>query len=463
MIGLRVRSLRFRIAFAYIVGTLAVCGLVAIGTYVITSRVLTNREYAAAANQSFAAVDFLNDQIAFIERGEVSIRELEVSLREQGLDVVVSHPTRPAESTSIGVTEETIPPALRELVAEGGVGRAIFAGPGYRRLAFGTPIPHSRPRIATYFVYSLEGLDRTLSILWRVLLGVVAAAVGLAGAVGLRLADRTIRPLRAAADAARRVAEGHLETRLEESGEDELARLANTFNYMTYALSELIARERRFVADVSHELRTPLTALKTSIDFVAEKASDLSPRARSAIGLAAEEVRALQRLVDDLLELSRAEAGGVHVNREEVDLVNFAREVVRRRAPEAAVSIEGPDELVVHTDKARLERVVGNLVENAVVHGQGEDVRILLDTVDGSARISVADQGPGITDEQITRIFDRFWRGDASRQRDGRVGAGLGLAIARENAALISGELLVESAAGAGTRFVLVLPHEEQP
>jgi two-component system sensor histidine kinase MtrB len=461
MIGLRVRSLRFRIAFAYIVGTLFVCGLVAIGTYVITSRVLTNREFAAAASQSYAAVDFLNDQIAFIEKGEVSIRELEVSLREQGLDVIVSHPDRPAESTSIGVGEDMIPAELREHVKRGGVARAIFEGPGYRRLAFGTPIPHSEPRIATYFVYSLEGLDRTLDILWRVLLGVVAAAIGLAGAVGLRLADRTIRPLRAAADAARRVAEGHLETRLEESGEDELARLANTFNQMTDALSERIARERRFVADVSHELRTPLTTLKASIDFVAEKVADLTPRLRSAIGLAAEEVRALQRLVDDLLELSKAEAGGVQVAREEVDLVNFAREVVRRRAPEATVEIEGPERLVIRTDKARLERVVGNLVENAMVHGHGADVRILLDTVDGSARISVADRGPGIDDDQLARIFDRFWRGDVSRQRDGRVGAGLGLAIARENAALIRGELHVESASGAGTRFVLVLPRDE--
>jgi two-component system sensor histidine kinase MtrB len=212
---------------------------------------------------------------------------------------------------------------------------------------------------------------------------------------------------------------------------------------------------------VSHELRTPLTALKTSIDFVAEKVGDLDPRVRSAAGLAAEEVRSLQRLVDDLLELSKAEAGGIQVAREEVDLVNFAREVVRRRAPEGAVEIEGPDHLIVRTDKARLERVVGNLVENAMVHGRGADVRIQLDSFDGSARIAVADSGPGIDDEQASRIFDRFWRGDVSRQRDGRVGAGLGLAIARENAALIRGELHVESGPGDGTRFVLTLPRDE--
>jgi two-component system sensor histidine kinase MtrB len=311
-----------------------------------------------------------------------------------------------------------------------------------------------------YFVYSLDPVDRTLNLLWQVLVVLVAVAGAVAGAVGLRLADRTIRPLRAAADAARIVAEGELETRLEETGEDELARLARDFNFMTRALEERIARDRRFVSDVSHELRTPLTTLKTSIDYIADRVAELPPRLRSAVGLAADEVRSLGRLVDDLLDLTRVEAGGVHVAWEDINLRDFATEVVRRRALGTLVDIEGPDHLFVRTDKMRLERVVGNLVENAVVHGGGEDVRITVDSETGLARIVVMDRGPGIPGDQLPSIFDRFWRGDTSRQRDGRVGAGLGLAIARENARLIGADLNVESVSGEGTRFEVLIPNE---
>jgi two-component system sensor histidine kinase MtrB len=269
--------------------------------------------------------------------------------------------------------------------------------------------------------------------------------------------------LRAASQAAGLVAKGQLDTRLEESSDDELGRLARSFNQMAIALGERIARERQFVADASHELRTPLTALKTSVDYVADHAADLPPRIASAIGLAAGEVRALQRLVDDLLELTRAEAGGAHVTSEDFDLVDFAHQIARRRAPDVPVEIIGPEHLVIQTDKARLERVVGNLLENAVTHGQGREISIELSQNNGKAVIHVADHGPGIPREQLHRIFERFWRGDASRSRHERVGAGLGLAIARENAALIGAELHVDSTPDVGTTFEVRVPSEEDP
>jgi two-component system sensor histidine kinase MtrB len=160
--------------------------------------------------------------------------------------------------------------------------------------------------------------------------------------------------------------------------------------------------------------------------------------------------------------LSRADAGAVHVAEDEVDLTNFANEIARRRAPNTTVEIEGPEHLVVLTDKMRLERVVGNLLENAVKHGGGEEVRITLEALNGAARIIVADRGPGIDHEQLPRIFDRFWRGDVARSRESGVGAGLGLAIAHENAKLLGADLLVESTAGEGTRFEVLLPQVGQ-
>src|SRR5207302_2477388 len=319
-------------------------------------------------------------------------------------------------------------------------------------LVSGTQLPNNKT-VAAYFVYKLADLDETLSLLRKIFVAVVAFALALAGAVGLRLADRTIRPLRAASEAAGLVARGQLDTRLEESSDDELGRLARSFNLMAEALGQRIARERQFVSDASHELRTPLTALKTSVDYVADRASDLPPKLAAAIGLAAGEVRALQRLVSDLLELTRAEAGGAQVEKEDLDLVAFAHEVVRRRAPETPVDVVGPEHLIVQTDKARLERVVGNLVENAVVHGEGREISIELSQNNGQAVILVADRGPGIPEGQLKRIFERFWRGDSSRHRHERVGAGLGLAIARENAGLIGAELRVDSTPNVGTTF----------
>lgn len=450
---LRVHSLRFRIAFAYIVGALVVSGLVALSTYAITSIVLNRQTIQSARGQSFDEVRFLQG----VGVGQQPLVDLLDALARRGTAVLLTSHVYPPSSTDLGITEGTIPEPLRRAVErDGAVGDITFQGADQRLIAFGTPVPNTEPQLYAYFVYPLGSVDRTLSVLWRVLVGVVAVAGSVAGAVGLRLADRTIRPLRAAAVAARRVAEGNLETRLEETGEDELARLAQAFNRMTRALEQRIGRERQFVSDVSHELRTPLTALKTSIDLLAERIEEFPPRLRSAVGFAAEEVRSLQRLVDDLLELSRAEAGGVHVSADDVDLLAFTKQLVQRRAPEAHVQIEGRP-IVVRTDKTRLERVVGNLVENAVVHGAGAEVHISVEKEDDGARIVVADTGPGISEEMLPRIFERFWRGDVSRRRDGRVGAGLGLAIARETAGLIGAELIVTSEPGSGTRFEIVL------
>lgn len=464
---LRMQSLRFRIASAYIFGALIVSGAVAGGTYLISSWVLFRQAVDAASVQTYDQLAFLRDQLN-LNPGSNELRTYLQTLQQRGaeliaktLDIPGIPQTTNAETTSVDITEGQIPRALREGVEQGRVGYATYDGPTGRRLVWGSQVPGRK--IATYFVYSLDSVDRPLALLWRVLLGVVAIAAAIAGAVGLRLADRTIRPLRTAAAAARTVAEGGLETRLEASGEDELARLARDFNLMTEALEERIHRERQFISDVSHELRTPLTALKTSIDFIGDRASELPRAMRSAAGLAAEEVTSLRRLVDDLLELTRADAGSVQIHLDEVDLRNFATEVARRRAPDTPISIDGPDELVVHTDKMRLERVVGNLLENAVMHGGGEEVRIVLEADNGSAKISVADRGPGIAGDQLPRIFDRFWRGDTARSRGGGVGSGLGLAIAHENAKLIGAELLVESVVGEGTTFEVVLPSGAQP
>jgi two-component system sensor histidine kinase MtrB len=453
---LRFRSVRFRIAAAYIIGTLMVSGIVAGTTYVLVSRSLTRQRVQGEITQSFTRFRVVRNFVAGANGYKTD--DILRNLQSHENDVVVIFKGQSFPS-SARVGADDIPKDLRRAVHDGKVGYEIIGGTP-RQMVFGSHVPHI-PDTDAYFFYSLGQLDRTNGLLRKIFLVVVAAAAAAAGAAGFELARRTIRPLRLAADAARRVAEGNLDTRLEEGGDDELGRLARAFNQMTEALTERIARERRFVADASHELRTPLTALKTSIDYLADRASDLPSKLRGPMALAADEVRSFQRLVDDLLELTRVEAGSVEPSWEEIDLRDFATQIVRRRAPDTAVEIDGPESLVVRTDKMRLERVVGNLLENAVFHGAGREVHIILEAQNGEAKISVVDQGPGIDAEQLTRIFERFWRGDTARRRDGRVGSGLGLAIARENAMLIGANIGVSSEPGAGTRFEVVIPRSE--
>jgi two-component system, OmpR family, sensor histidine kinase MtrB len=458
---LHVRSLRFRVAATFILGTLVVSGIVAGATYYLIRQRMIDGRIDASLRQSFKAMRILKEEV--VRAGDEGILPAELRTRvQQRNDVVIIVPAaRAVESSSVNFEEDDIPPSLIRSVRSGRV--AYTFDPERPRIIFGSRIPESRGAGTgeAYFAYSTQKVARTLNQLSKIFLGVIGAAALAAGAVGMRLAAATIRPLRLAAEAARRVADGNLETRLDVSGEDELGRLANAFNEMTHALEERIARERRFVADVSHELRTPLTSLKTSIDFLAQRTDDIPEKFRGALGLASEEVRSLQRLVDDLLELSRVDAGGVMVDREDVDLVNFAHELARRRAPGANVLVTGPDELVIKTDKMRLERVVGNLLENAVFHGGEGSVRIDLEQSNGTARIAVSDEGPGIDSDKLQMIFQRFWRGDSSRQRDGRIGAGLGLSIARENANVIGAEIAVESEPGRGTCFEVTLPSHE--
>ena len=456
---LSIRSLRFRIAAAYIAGTLLVAGAVAGATYYLVSKTLTQQRTQAQLRQAFNLFNHLQNYLATLPKdARYTTGDIATKLQTGGTDVIVIA-RGVTSSSSAAVTVDQIPNDLRQSVDNGQVGYEVI-GPAPRRLVFGTRVP-GVPGHQAFFFFPLAQLDRTLGLLRKIFLVVVAAAAAASGAAGFELAGRTIRPLRLAADAARQVAEGNLDTRLAETGTDELGQLARAFNHMTEALSQRITRERRFVADASHELRTPLTALKTSIDYLAERSGDLPTKLRGPMALAADEVRSFQRLVDDLLELTRVEAGGVEASLEDIDLHDFATQLAGRRAPETPVNIDGPESLVVRTDKMCLERVVGNLLENAVFHGAGKDVHIILEPNNGEAKITVADEGPGIDAEQLPRIFERFWRGDTARRRDGRVGSGLGLAIARENAAVIGANIGVASEPGVGTRFEVTLPRTE--
>lgn len=461
--GRRIRGsgLRWRITLAFLAGALAVSALVAGTTYFLAERYLSRQRIDSATQQSLSNLRFAIEYLSGPEEA-VSLTELVGFLEARGeFDVLILQEEQ--AFASFLVTPESVPAPLARSVGRGDVGYAFRQDP--RSLIFGSPMPGHE--LSVYFFYPLDDLVATLTVLRNVLLVVSGAAVALAAAVGTRVSRRVVNPVRRASEAARRVAEGLLETRLPVVGRDELGALADSFNEMAAALEERIARERQFVGDVSHELRTPLTTLRTSTDYLLKRVDQLPPSIRRATELLAADLQYLQHLVGDLLEISKAEAGRAQMVWERLNLADVAREVVARRirSGEQIVRVEveaEPEVLTTMADKQRLERVVSNLVDNALVHGGGRDVTVRVASANGFLLLSVEDLGPGISGEALPMIFERFFKADPARQRgDGR-GSGLGLAIARENAHLHGGEIDVESVPGRGSRFTLRLPRRHQ-
>ncbi|WP_367128692.1 ATP-binding protein [Saccharothrix sp. HUAS TT1] len=288
-------------------------------------------------------------------------------------------------------------------------------------------------------------------------LALVAAVIALlGGALGVLAARGVQRRVRTAAVAARRLGAGELGTRLPVRGRDELADLAGSFNAMAQRLGESIEQlrlkdqqQRRFVADVAHDLRTPLASMVAAADGL--RSPDAEDRARSA-ELLGSQARRLGALVEDLLEMSRFDAGAAELRPEVVDLEALVADAVEVGAPGVPVHRDG--DATVFGDPRRLHTIVRNLVTNAVRHGE-PPVTVTVDGTDPAlVRVVVADSGPGLPAELAPVVFDRFVRGDRARGRT--EGSGLGLAIAQENARLHGGRLDVHDDGGAV--FTLTVP-----
>jgi len=297
----------------------------------------------------------------------------------------------------------------------------------------------------------LAQTDSTLSRIkfWIVLIGGIAIA--LAAALAAFVATVALRPVRRLTAAAESVAAtGDLSERVVVNGSDELGRLGARFNAMLAALEESVGRQRRLVADASHELRTPLTSTRTNIDLLREGRLP-EDEARRALDEAAVELAALTTLVSDLVELARGEERKLRVEEVQLDdLVAGAVERAKSRAP-GATFVTSLSPTVVQADPVLLERAVLNLLDNAVKYSPpGAPIEVTV----RDGEVVVADHGPGVADEDVARIFDRFYRSAAARSKPG---AGLGLAIVREAARAHGGDATVESSS-RGASFRLTLP-----
>jgi len=328
------------------------------------------------------------------------------------------------------------------------------------QLAVGVPLSSSVD--AAYFeIVPLDELEGTLESLGISLVG-AALVTTLAGAgLGWWAARRVLRPLAGIGDAARSIAEGELKTRVEASEDPDLAALATSFNEMAGALEERIERDARFASNVSHELRSPLTTLSASITVLENHRADMPKRAQAALDLMVADVNRFRQLIEDLLEISRFDAGVMHLDLDEVRVAELVMQAVST-STDADIPLDIDAELAgvfVQADKRRLVRVIANLLDNAAKYAGGAS-RVELRQVDGNVQIAVEDEGPGIPEDDRLRIFDRFSRGLAAGRRSTSDGVGLGLSLVAEHVRLHGGGVWVEDCADGkpGARFVVVLP-----
>jgi len=284
---------------------------------------------------------------------------------------------------------------------------------------------------------------------WILLVGGLGIAI--AAALAAAVATAALRPVRRLTAAAEKVAAtGNLAERVDVASDDELGRLATRFNAMLEALEESVGRQRRLVADASHELRTPLTAARTNVDLVREGKLP-EDEVRRALDEASVELYSLTSLVSDLVELARGEERKLRIEEVQLDdLVLSAVERAKARAPEATF-VTSLTPVQVNVDPVLVERAVGNLLDNAVKYSPpGAPIEVSV----REGEVTVADQGPGIAEEDLPRIFDRFYRSATARAKPG---AGLGLAIVREAAEAHGGKATAESSA-SGAQFRISLP-----
>ncbi|RMI45574.1 sensor histidine kinase [Streptomyces triticirhizae] len=307
----------------------------------------------------------------------------------------------------------------------------------------------------------------------------VATALAVIGSVLLAqgAATMVLRPVQRLSNAARRLGEGKLDTRLAVRGADELAELTRTFNNAAASLeaqvedlSERETASRRFVADMSHELRTPMTAITAMTELLEDEVETLDPRIAPAVQLVVSETRRLNDLVENLMEVTRFDAGTAKMVLDDVNIADQVTACIDARAWLDAVHLDADRSITARVDPRRLDVILANLIGNALKHG-GSPVRVTVrehvsDEGDGNGAgnggrlvsVEVADQGPGIPEDVLPHVFDRFYKASASRPRSD--GSGLGLSIALENAHLHGGDITVRNDPAGGAVFTLRLPHD---
>jgi signal transduction histidine kinase len=408
-----------------------------------------------------------------IRQAQVNVRLVDEALRtgSEGLDELLTGLTTGPESSILlhqpgrwvtsgrQVDPGDLPAMLTSLARKGASVKQRVRIDGIPVLAVGLPVQVGHGFYIELF--PLLQLDETFRFLSGLLVAGTVASALLGVALGAWASVRALRPLHELTSAASRVAAGNLRARLPEQSDRDLAPLAATFNTTADALERRVLRDARFASDVSHELRSPLTTLVNAAEVLNHQIHELPATARQAIELLTSALRGFQRMVVDLLEISRDDQGADDTVTEPVDVVELVQDVLAVRPdPPVHLDAEEPSPFV-QGDRRKLDRVVTNLVDNARSHAGGA-VRVGVLRRDGVIRLEVDDAGPGVPLELRERIFERFARGLLSGKRGTSTGNGLGLAIVSQHVTRHGGAVWVEDRPGGGARFVVTLAETQQ-
>ncbi len=369
---------------------------------------------------------------------------------------------------------EDVPAVLRSAVERGAYAHKITTvqrgSAAVTMLAVGMPVASAGRTMQLYLLFPLTAEQRTLILVQSTLVvGGLVLLVLIAGIASL-VTRQVVVPVRQAAEVAERFAHGHLSERIPVVGEDDMARLGTSFNEMAASIQRQIRQlkefgelQRGFTSDVSHELRTPLTTVRMAADLLYESRDKLHPVLHRPAELLVSELDRFETLLADLLEISRLDAGVAELHGETVDLraaVSNAAASVRAVADRAGTSLEldlPDEEVLAEVDPRRIERILRNLLTNALDHGEGHPVEVIVAADSDAVAVLVRDHGIGLEPGQQDLVFTRFWRGDPSRDRR-TGGTGLGLSISLEDARLHGGWLQAWGAPGQGSAFRLTLP-----
>ncbi len=473
-------GLRARITVIYALGALLVTSSFAFGTFVLTQQRLLYQTESAARAQMFRNARDLRGALA----GRTDPDELEASQQATTEDVgespdliastLIELPRlnragslleiNNEQRSPSSITRDDLPQDLVELVESGQPAEIRFERDGQLRYAVGVRIDVLEANY--YEVLTLTELSDTLNSLQVVLAALSLVTTLAAAALGFFSARRLLYPVEQVSSAAEAIAAGDFGTRLDTEIDPDLARLSTSFNDMVDALRDRIERDERFASDVSHELRSPLMTLSASIEVLERRTDSMPETAARAVGLLGEDVRRFQRLVEDLLEMSRLGSGTTGLDLTDIDLPVFLGQVVAAsRTPDVpVVGPLGTTSMRITADKRRLAQVVTNLLDNAEKYGD-RAVAVRYRRTGPTVRLMVDDAGPGVPDSERGMIFDRFSRSRADASRRGQSsGFGLGLALAAGHVRLHEGRIWVEDRPGGpGARFVIELPDRAEP
>lgn len=337
-------------------------------------------------------------------------------------------------------------------------------------IAVGNKVTFNGTVYELYLIYDLNTAQQTLNEIQNVLWAGGAVLVLMIGAIAWYVTRNVVSPVSHAALVSEKLAAGQLQERMVVKGEDEVARLGASFNHMAASLQEQITQlatlsqmQQRFVSDVSHELRTPLTTVRMAAEVLYDARHDFDPINKRSAELLYNQVERFQSLLADLLEISRFDAGVAMLDAEPADIRQVISHVMEGAAPVAAeygsdVTLNAPaGSIVVEMDARRVDRILRNLVLNALEHGEGRPVNISVAANESAVAVAVRDHGIGMSPAEAARVFDRFWRADPARART-TGGSGLGLSIAAEDTKLHNGWLQAWGNKGTGSNFRLTVP-----